>query len=164
MKPRAFILLILFALLAVSCQQRYWYRAVVWSHSKPNYPIKIKIINESPFFVSKRFEEQIQKACEQQLAKLGYIVTKKNPKYEFSLVVKVDSFYVRGIGHVGDFYRNSYAYSGKVLSIMFECFLLDQKNRGKVWSNENELYFFNMENRDLRRSKGLVRYMIRSAK
>lgn len=163
MRPQAYLLLILFILLAASCRQRYWYRSVVWSHSKPYLPITIKVVNESPFFVSHRFEQEIQKACEKQLARRGYYVNAKSSKYQFVLNIKVDSFFVKGLAYIGGYRSSTYEYSGKVLSIMFECAMYDPKRKWNIWKKENELYFFNQENRDLRRSKSLVRYLIRSA-
>ena len=162
-KGYKYIFILLVLCVATSCQQRYWYRSVVWSNSKPYLPISIQIVNESPFFISKYFEEEIEKACKKQLARSGYYVSNKNAKYHFVLNLKVDSFPMRGNSFKGGYNSVIYLSDGKVFSLIFDCFMYDPKRKWNMWEKENELYFFNKPQRDLRRSKNLVRYMIRSS-
>ena len=162
-KSYRIVFFVLVFCVATSCQQRYWYRSVVWSHSKPYLPITIQVVNESPSLVSKHFEEEIEKACEKQLARRGYFVSTKNAKYNFILNIRVDSFFIRNLAYIGGYNSSTYVHDGRVLSIMFECSMYDPNRKWNTWRKENELFFFRRPQRDLRRSKSLVRYMIRSS-
>lgn len=170
MKPgsKTILFIAIFALLSLSsCQKRYWYRSFVWSNSKNDLPVNISIVNESPMAISPEFEKAILATCEKQLLKKGYkVITKKAP-YQFKIVLKVESYTVSGFAHYGGERTSLIPYYNKdVQAILFDCSLVQIKKdlNWKVWENNNDLYFFDREKRDLRRSKGMVRYLIRSAK
>jgi hypothetical protein len=74
---------------------------------------------------------------------------------------------VSGLAHIGGERTSLIPYFNKdVQALLLECNLIQAKKdlKWKVWENQNDLYFFNIQKRDLRRSKSMVRYLIRSAK
>ena len=99
--------------------------------------------------------------------KKGYQVTNKKALYQFNIKLKVESYSVSGLAHIG-FEKTSLIpyYNKDVQAILFECNLFQIKKdlKWKVWENNNDLYFFDKQKRDLRRSKSMVKYLIRSAK
>ncbi|MCF8429661.1 MAG: hypothetical protein K9G64_05965 [Bacteroidia bacterium] len=164
-------LLLLFTLLTMvfisSCHRRYWYRSFVWSNSKNDIPVNISITNESPKAISTEFQKIILATCEKQLLKKGYKVTDKKVAFQFNLNLKVESYSVSGLAHIGGEKTSLIPYFNKdVQALLFECNLTQNKKdlKWKVWENQNDLYFFSIQKRDLRRSKSMVRYLIRSAK
>lgn len=165
---KSILIIAIFALLSLSsCQRRYWYRSFVWSNSKNDLPVNISITNESPGTISPEFEKAILATCEKQLLKKGYKVSTKKTLYKFNIKLKVESYTVSGLAHYGGERTSLIPYYNKdVQAILFECSLFENKKdlKWKVWENNNDLYFFDREKRDLRRSKGMVRYLIRSAK
>ena len=170
MKIRASILLfitLINILFLSSCHRRYWYRSFVWSNSKNDIPVNISIINESPKAISPDFQKAILATCQKQLLKKGYKVTDKKVSFQFNLTLKVESYSVSGLAHIGGERTSLIPYFNKdVQALLLECNLIQAKKdlKWKVWENQNDLYFFNMQKRDLRRSKSMVRYLIRSAK
>ncbi len=158
---------LLSVILLSSCQRRYWYRSFVWGSSKSEIPINITIINESPNSISSDFQNAILATCEKQLLKKGYKVTSKKTNFQFQIKLKVESYNVSGLAHYGGEKTSLIPYYNKdVQAILFECNLFQNKKdlNWKVWENNNDLYFFDKKKRDLRRSKGMVKYLIRSAK
>jgi len=154
-------------LLLSSCQKRYWYRSFVLGSSKNLIPINLSIQNESQALLTKTFENEMLAACEKQLFKKGYKVILKNTTFQFKLIVKVEKFRVNGLAHYGGERTMLYPYFDKeVKAILFECVLTQSKKdlNWTVWENTNDLYFFGKQKRDMRRSKGMVKYLIRSAK
>lgn len=166
MKLRLWLIPIVLLLLS-SCQKRYWYRSFVFGSSKNLVPVNIVIQNESPTLLTETFEKEILAACEKQLLKKGYKATTKKAIFQFILVIKVEKFKVNGLAHYGGERTILYPYFDKeVKAILFECVLTQSKKdlTWKVWENSNDLYFFGKQKRDMRRSRGMVKYLIRSAK
>ena len=150
-----------------SCHRRYWYRSFVWSNSKNDIPVNISIINESPKAISRDFQKVILATCQKQLIKKGYKVTEKNVSFQFNLKLKVESYSVSGLAHIGGERTSLIPYFNKdVQALLLACNLTQTKKdlKWKVWENQNDLYFFNIQKRDLRRGKSMVKYLIRSAK
>ncbi len=166
MKLRLWLIPIVLLLLS-SCQKRYWYRSFVFGSSKNLVPVNVVIQNESPTLLTETFEKEILAACEKQLLKKGYKATAKKAIFQFTLVIKVEKFKVNGLAHYGGERTMLYPYFDKeVKAILFECTLTQSKKdlTWQVWENSNDLYFFGKQKRDMRRSKGMVKYLIRSAK
>ncbi|MFA9212685.1 MAG: hypothetical protein ACEQSR_02425 [Candidatus Methylacidiphilales bacterium] len=166
MKSRLYLLSIVLLLLS-SCQKRYWYRSFVFGSSKNLVPVNLIIQNESPTLLTETFEKEMRAACEKQLLKKGYKVVPKKATFQFKLVIKVDKFTVNGLAHYGGERTMLYPYFDKeVKAILFECILTQSKKdlNWTVWENTNDLYFFGKQKRDMRRSRGMVKYLIRSAK
>ena len=150
-----------------SCHRRYWYRSFVWSNSKNDVLVNISIVNESPKAITPDFQKAILATCQKQLLKKGYKVTEKKVPFQFNLKLKVESYSVSGLAHIGGEKTSLIPYFNKdVQALLLACNLIQTKKdlRWKVWENQNDLYFFSIQKRDLRRSKSMVRYLIRSAK
>lgn len=150
-----------------SCHRRYWYRSFVWTSSKNTVPVNISLINDSPKAISTEFQKEILATCQKQLLKKGFKVIDKKAPYQFNIKLKVESYSVSGLAHIGGERTSLIPYYNKdVQAILFECNLFQTKKdlNFKVWENNNDLYFFDVKKRDLRRSKSMVRYLIRSAK
>lgn len=150
-----------------SCHRRYWYRSFVFSSSKNPVPVNISLLNESPKAILPDFQKSILATCEKQLLKKGYKVTDKKASFQFNIKLKVESYSVSGLAHIGGEKTSLIPYYNKdVQAILFECNLFQNKKdlKWKVWENNNDLYFFDKQKRDLRRSKSMVKYLIRSAK
>jgi len=129
--------------------------------------VNISIINESPKLISPDFQKIILATCQKQLLKKGYKVTDKKVAFQFNLNLKVESYSVSGLAHIGGERTSLIPYFNKdVQALLLACNLIQTKKdlRWKVWENQNDLYFFNIQKRDLRRGKSMVKYLIRSAK
>ena len=129
--------------------------------------MNISIINESPKLISPDFQKIILATCQKQLLKKGYKVTDKKVAFQFNLNLKVESYSVSGLAHIGGERTSLIPYFNKdVQALLLACNLTQTKKdlRWKVWENQNDLYFFNIQKRDLRRGKSMVKYLIRSAK
>lgn len=166
MKSKLYLLSIVLLLLS-SCQKRYWYRSFVFGSGKNLVPVNLIIQNESPTLLTETFEKEMRTACEKQLLKKGYKVVPKKAIFQFKLVIKVEKFRVNGLAHYGGERTMLYPYFDKeVKAILFECVLSQSKKdlSWTVWENTNDLYFFGKQKRDMRRSRGMVKYLIRSAK
>lgn len=165
-KHTAFFVII-FIIAISGCHRRYWYREMVWSKAQNNVPVNINIVNQNPLALSKDYEKKILQTCEKQLLKKGYIATNKKAQFQYNLVLKVELYTVSGLAHYGGERTFLYPYYNKdVKAILFESTMLQNKKdlQWKVWENSNDLYFFNIPKRDMRRSKSMVKYLIRSAK
>ena len=131
MKFRAFVLLfitLLNLLFLSSCHRRYWYRSFVWSNSKNDVPVNISIINESPKIISPDFQKAILATCQKQLLKKGYKVTDKKVPFQFNLKLKVESYSVSGLAHIGGERTSLIPYFNKdVQALLLECNLFQAK-------------------------------------
>lgn len=164
------LLVVVIILFFSSCQRRYWFRIKLRNEYKRTHATKIDIVNYSPNVLSKNFELVMLAACKKQLKKAGYVFSPKDtPAFRFELTLEVDTF---SIGDKG--YRRSpipsnifkqgqyfYNYRNNVKAILFECNMYPYKKSIPNWSSRQDNYFFNDEERDLGRSVGTVRYLIR---
>jgi hypothetical protein len=167
MKSSISIIFMLLILVFSSCQKRYWYRSFVWGSSKNLTPVNIVLNNSSTQLLNKTFEDEILAACKKQLQKKGFKITPKKAALTFELNIKVDKFTVSGLAYYGGQKIYLYPYYDKdVKAILLDCYLFETKKdlRWKVWENSNDLYFFGKQKRDMRRTKSMVKYLIRSAK
>lgn len=133
------------------------------------YSVKITIDNRVPDLLSNEFEEVMRKACVKELKRKGfYELPIDSPQFHFTLVLKVDSFNA-GIreSKPNAVYtpapsKEYYTFKHTVKAIMFDCVLRNYKQGWKQWEIGDDLYYFG-ETRDIGRSEGMVRYLIRSA-
>lgn len=177
------LLLLAITLLISGCEKRYWYRKKIREplFTEKTYPrrtVKIEIRNESPDFISKRFEQIIQRAGMKTLARKGFIDAQKDtPNLHLIINLRVDSYYVYGsnTGALSGF-NQSRIITRQRLQTDNGARLLKEKRPVKeltlsyymtfpvtgnvYWESGDGLYFFNDEKRDLRRSLGMVRYAL----
>ena len=121
--------------------------------------ITIQIENLSPELLNKNFELELEKYCIKRIEKEGYNYTNKNPKYLLALTMKVDSAFTRGVAYTGPgFGYNAYSRMSKGIQLYMEAKYIPSSK--VVWYDKYELYYFNDFNRDLSRTKGVIRYML----
>lgn len=133
------------------------------------YSVKITIDNKAPDFLSDQFVEVMRKACVKELKRKGfYELPIDSPQFLFTLELKVDSFNagIRGFTKKNAVYtptpaKSYYTFKHTVKAIMFNCELRNYKGGWIQWEINDDLYYFG-ENRDIGRSEGMVRYLIRS--
>jgi hypothetical protein len=172
-------------LLFASCGKRYWYRTKIDLANSKKYSVKIKVVNASNGFFDKDFADVMHKAAAKELKKKGYFeVPIDSPQFLFTLVFKLDSFNAGiprnnevndtlndDINHIDR--KNAiyaakppgapYAFKSTVKAIMFDCELRHYKHGWIKWKEADDIYYFG-EYRDIGRSEGMVRHLIKIAK
>ncbi len=154
-------------LLIGGCTKRYWYRTKIDVPQSNKYSVKINIVNESPEFLNVEFNNAMHKAAAKALKKRGYYETGiKTPKFIYTLVLRVDSFN-RAIKHFDNqniphsLLLGNYNYRYGVGAITFQS-KLDDIKYGPKWEKYYDIYYFG-EKRDISRSKGVVKFLIKTA-
>ncbi len=167
---RITILLLLMVLLG-GCTKRYWFRTKIDTVNSKKYSVKITVINQSPEFLSDQFVEVMRKSSMKELKRKGYFeLPIDSPQFHFVLTLKVDSFNagVRNFTKNTAVYsttpsRNYYTFRHTVKAILFNCEMRNYKQGWLQWEAEDDLYYFG-EERDLGRSVGMVRHLIKTVK
>jgi uncharacterized protein YifE (UPF0438 family) len=109
-------------------------------------------------------------AASKALAKNGYFeVPIKSPVYTYTLIVNVDSFNQtrryfdnRNIPKAGSILTGEYPYKYGVAAIVFHSKLTHNGQYGIKWEKRYDIYYLG-EKRDIARSKGVVKFLIRTA-
>jgi len=153
-----FIGLVIPFLTLSSCNKRYTNFSKVNAIQKRG-TVTLQIENKSPEKISKNFEAELEKYCIKRLAKEGYNYTNKNPKYILVLSIKVDSSFNHGLAYTGPGI-NYYAYSrmSKGIELYMEAKYMQTER--VIWDDKYELYYFDDPNRDLSRTKGVIKFML----
>ncbi|MCU0442778.1 MAG: hypothetical protein MUE96_10305 [Bacteroidia bacterium] len=166
LSPKAVLVLsIAFALLATGCQKRYWYRIKL--RSQQTHSVKVRILNLSPHILNGDFELEMLNACNKQLQKEGFqVLTKDSTQYQFELVMKLDTFNANIIKDgVKSDASGEIEYKVKPIKsvgfILLETRMWVTKSNSTRFDICDDLYFFDQPRRDRRRSRGVVRFMIR---
>jgi hypothetical protein len=151
----------------LGCSKRYWFRTKIDLPRSNKYSVKINIVNLSPDQLSKEFVEGMHTAASKALAKKGYYeVPIKSPVYTYTLVVKIDSF-----NRTRRYYDNKksgsiltgeYPYKYGIAAIVFHSKLAHNGQFGVKWEKRYDIYYLD-EKRDISRSKGVVKFLIRTA-
>jgi len=160
--------------LFTGCHKRYWYRIKIDDFHRTYTPVNIRIVNASPGQLSPVFEKQIYKACVKQLRKQGFAPAgKDSPRFEFVLAMSVDTFrqsilmehtyWTDGTKAKARGGTAQIRHSFEAPTITFRCNMIRIKPTMQMWDNKEDLYFLNQRFRDIIRSKGMVKYMIRTA-
>ncbi|MFN5885344.1 MAG: hypothetical protein ACK445_08375 [Bacteroidota bacterium] len=157
------IFMLILMLLLSSCNRQYWYRIKFpFTGSSELKTIKFEIVNYSPMLLSRNYEEEMKQYCLKRLAKQGLLEARTNKyDYDFVLSIDVDSFESGQrvwLGPFGDGMPNQTHIMQ--LSISYDLFFCRSKvNR---WSSKSAIYFFANEKRDIRRSKSMAAYAIKT--
>jgi len=156
----------LMSLLLSSCKQQYFYLNKVRASSKKG-PFTLQIINLTPNLINTEFEAQIKDAAIKKLIRQGHAYKPNNPQYKFVLTIKVDSVISSGIAYVGASnvgraipMGNYYQYTRNSRGVYLNVETQYLKTNKRIWEMDYDLYYFAQENRDRRRTKGVVRYMM----
>ena len=170
MRISFFILCIL--LLFSSCSKRYWFRLKIDVANSKRYSVKIKVLNQSANLLSDDFAEIMRKAAAKELKKKGYFeLPIDSPQFLFTLLLKVDSFNAseqippKEIAlYTADTVKTNYrSYHQTVKAVMVVCELKHYKRGWVKWICADDVYYFG-EYRDIGRTEGMVRHLIRTAK
>jgi hypothetical protein len=156
----------LLLLLLSSCSQQYYYLNKVRANPKKG-SFDISIENLSPAQISSSFEAEIKDAAIKKLIRAGHKYYPKNPQYQFTLSIKLDSVESSGVAYVGGMFvgrsfntGNYVNYTRNSRGIYLETKAEYLKTKSKVWEMRYDLYYFAQPYRDLRRTRGVVRYMM----
>jgi hypothetical protein len=175
LRTRFPFLVVLLCLIMISgCGKRYWYR-IKLRDARQLYSIKVSMVNLSPQYLSQEFMDELKVGCLKELKRKGYIPSvKDSPVFEFVLRIEVDSFNAGIRNYTKDYAEYVpegsktkgpavYTFRKPVKAIMFNCRLQHFKTKVAVWDTSEDLYFFNDYMKDLGRSDGMIRYLIRTA-
>jgi hypothetical protein len=152
-------------LLLSGCEHRYWYRHKIKAAKRKT--VHLYVVNHSPGFISRKFENAIEQTCVYALHKKGYEVVKDTPEYHFFVHMKVDSFYTKSKWFLQNGYNifkptyTSYYSDNNVKEISFEYNLVNPDNELLFWESRSEFFYFDNEGRDLRRSKSMINYALK---
>lgn len=160
----------IFALLIVvlgftTCQKQYFYFNKVKANPKKG-SFNLFVENRTPQLLSKNFEEEIRDACIKKLIKNGHTYTTKNPQYNFNISIEVDSVLSSGITYSAPInVGKSFSYLGRPYSriskgIYIEVNVKKWESSSIFWETYYDLYFFAEPKKDLRRTKGVMRYLM----
>ncbi len=157
------IYICLLSLMLGSCNKLYWYRTKVpFGSSKSLKKIHLSIVNQSPLVLSGGFEKDVRAYCLKRLAKQGFIEAKAGKyDYDFVLTMDIDSFEASQavwLGPLGD----GIPLQTHIMQLSFYYDLLLPGTRYARWNSKSAIYFFANEKRDLRRSKSVIKYAIRT--
>jgi hypothetical protein len=166
-------LIVVSILLIVSgCTKKYWFRLKIDVANSKRYSVKMNIVNQTPSLLSNDFVEVMRKAATKELKKKGYYeLPIDSPQFLFTLYLKVDSFNAseqippKEIAlYTTDTVKPNYrSYNQTVKAVMMVCELKHYKQGWVKWINADDVYYFG-EYRDIGRTEGMVRYLIRTAK
>lgn len=153
------------------CTKRYWFRLKIDSANSKRYSVKINVLNQSTNLLSDAFAEIMRKAAVKELKKKGYFeLAIDSPQFVFTLLLKVDSFNAseqippKEIALYADTVKPTYrSYNQTVKAVLVVCELKQYKRGWVKWINADDVYYFG-EYRDIGRTEGMVRYLIRTAK
>ncbi|MES2560026.1 MAG: hypothetical protein V4590_09820 [Bacteroidota bacterium] len=170
---RITILVFILVLACAGCGQRYWYRLKLDGSSVKRYSVKVDVVNHTPKLISDDFETILKKGALKELKKNGYYETPKDsPDYFLVLQLAVDSFNMAlyqqqtKIAMYSDSTvkaPNTYRFKKTVRAILMQCDLVQRKPLKRKWTGYEDIYYFNDYWRDVGRSEGVIRYLIRSA-
>ncbi len=156
----------------MGCGQRYWYRLKLDGASVKRYTVKVEVVNHTPKLLSEDFETILKKGAFRELKKFGYYETPKDsPDYFLVMQIAVDSFNMllydkqTKIAIYSDSIvkaPNVYRYNRTLRAILMQCDLVQRKPLKRKWTGYEDIYYFNDYRRDVGRSEGVVRYLIRS--
>jgi hypothetical protein len=157
---------ILLLLLWSACGQQYYYlNKVRASPKKGSFTIQIE--NKAPKYLSSNFEAEVKDAAIKKLIRQGHAYKPNNPQYIFTLSIKLDSVETTGIAYVGGMYvgraiaiGNYKNYTLNSRGIYLKLATEYVKTKANIWEMEYDLYYFAQAQKDLRRTKGVVRYMM----
>jgi len=163
---KVFYFFYVFGLLFCSCGKQYFYLNKV--RANPNKgTFNLQIDNYAPKQIYPAFEAEIKDAAIKKLIRLGHAYKPNNPQYVISLSVMVDSVESVGTAYVGGMfvgrsiatgaYRN---YSVNSRGIYLKASAEFLRTKANVWKMEYDLYYFAQPYRDIRRTRGVVRYMM----
>jgi hypothetical protein len=149
-----------------ACGQQYYYLNKVRASPKKG-TFTISIENKSPKQIDANFEAELKDAAIKKLIRQGHAYKPNAPQYIITLSLKVDSAQTEGVAYVGGMffgrsinagtYKN---YTLKSKGIYLKANAEFIKTKMNVWEMDYDLYYFAQPHKDLRRTRGVVKYMM----
>ncbi len=141
-----------------SCGQRYGYLSKVTAPAKRGI-VAVEVVNWNKEILDAGFENSVKEHMAKRLRHEGYKCSQKNAQYDLVLEMRIDSSLNTGVTYGGPGV-GAYLYSKKSKAILFEMVLKSRKTGLVVWKNDYDLYFFGDLKRDLKRTKGVLKFLI----
>ncbi|MBU3661938.1 MAG: hypothetical protein FGM41_01910 [Bacteroidetes bacterium] len=157
--------LLLLCVSFTSCQKQYFHLNKVKANPKKG-SFNLFMENKTPQLLTKHFEEEVKEACIKKLIKNGHTYTTKNPQYLFFISLAIDSVLSNGISYAAPINMGkSFSYHAKPYSrtskgIYIEVDVKKRESSYIFWETDYDLYYFAEPKRDLKRTKGVMRYLI----
>jgi hypothetical protein len=126
--------------------------------------VEILIENTTPKTFDANFDRELLEACKNEFKRIGAIVDfEENPDYTAIVTIKLDSFNIKGTyaitsgkGSSWHMYRKDH-----VKAILFDYKVFDTKRKVTNWAQQNDIYYFENETRNTRRSINMIKYTFR---
>lgn len=165
MKTQKLLLICCVLLINLSCNQIYWQRNKIRVSSRyRNQRIELIINNTTPQIFTQKFEAELREACKKEFKRIGAIVDfTEKPDFTATVTIKTDSFNIKGTYALTVDKESTWHMYKKdhVKAILFNYSIFDLKRNLLNWTQQNDIYYFNDETRNSRRSINMIRYSIR---
>jgi hypothetical protein len=149
--------LLFMLLLLSSCSVRYRDFTKVKTAPKRG-SVSVNIVNLSPQLLNPDFEHAVKEQCKKALSKHGFVLSDKQALYDLTVAIKVDSSMSFGMAYIG--HGAQYPYSRRSKGIILSMEAHNNKLKRNAWENKYDLYYFGDYTRDVKRTRGVVSYMI----
>jgi hypothetical protein len=153
------LLYFLLVIISTGCSVRYRDFTKIKSGPKLG-SVSLQVINLSPQLLNSDFEAAVKQQCAHSLQKKGYVLSDKQALFHLTVAIKVDSAISSGMAYYG--HGVQYPYSRKSKGILLSMEAHNNKLKRRSWENQYDLYYFGDFARDVKRTKGVVSYMIAS--
>lgn len=156
----AFVILLCFS----ACSKQYGFRNKVNNRTPQRISVSFTFTNVSPNYLSKPFEEELTRICISELREHGFVLSKKDtPDFKFEFYLAVDSFYSNmrwnyGPGRYGG--MSTYMSDCNVKQLTMHMRLSHALSNITRWETDYGLFYFTEYKRDLRRAKGITKYLV----
>ena len=141
-----------------ACGQRYGYLSKIAAQTKRGI-VAVEVVNWNKEILDYTFETSVKEHIAKRLRHEGYKCSQKNAQYDLVLEMKIDSSINTGFTYGGPGV-GTYLYSRKSKAILFDLVLKSRKNGLIVWRSDYDLYFFGDAKRDLKRTKGVIKFLV----
>jgi hypothetical protein len=157
---QAFVI-ILAAIFFSGCTKQYAYLNKVKANPKKG-SFNLQVINESPQRLAKGAEKDIKDVCIKKLIRKGHPYTTKNPLYNFEIYIKVDTATTVHQSIIGPYIvrGGDRVYIRNTTAIYLHVNVLKKGNRFPYHEDFYDLYYFGEPKRDLKRTKGVAKYLM----
>ncbi|MCG9880112.1 MAG: hypothetical protein MH472_05885 [Bacteroidia bacterium] len=119
----------------------------------------LKINNYSPQLLDYSFEKAVAEHAHKRLQRQGYSYNEKQTQYAITFDIRVDSAISHGYAYA---LNSRYPYSRLSKGIIINAEAYNTKLKRRAWQTQYDLYYFGDYQRDIKRTKGVISYLISS--
>lgn len=149
-------IILISVILLSSCSVRYRdFTKVNAAPKRGTYSLKVN--NYSPQLLDYSFEKELTEHTHKRLYKQGYTLNEKQTQYFITIDIKVDSAISHGYAYA---LNTSYPYSRLSKGIIINMEAYNTKLKRRAWETQYDLYYFGDYQRDIKRTKGVISYLI----